>query len=137
MTLSTHLRHRDCNMEGFFQDPLENEEIYDWHQTVCEDQNCDGIHALANGVLKVGHQIGHIVDGRLEQVGELFKDRLFLSSALHSLIEFVGTVFRVYNRVLHICCEIRSDIVGNMRAARNDKSNSQTEHGNSGCDAFQ
>ena len=42
-------------MEGFFQDPLENEEIYDWHQTVCEDQNCDGIHALANGVLKVSH----------------------------------------------------------------------------------
>ena len=87
--------------------------------------------------MKVGHQIGHIVDGRLKQIGELFKYRLFLSSALHSLIEFVGTVFRVYNRVLHICCEICSDIVGNMRAARNHKSNSQTEHGNSGCDAFQ
>lgn len=89
-------------MEGFFQDPLENEEIYDWHQTVCEDQNCDGIHALANGVLKVSHQVGHIVDGRLEQIGEFFKDRLLLSSALHSLVELISAVFRVRDRVLHI-----------------------------------
>lgn len=97
-------------MEGFLQDPLENEEIHQRHQTICEDQYCNGIHALANGVLKVGHQIGHIVDGRLKQIGELFKYRLFLSSALHSLIEFVGTVFRVYNRVLHICMLVRMKV---------------------------
>ena len=137
MELSTHLRHRKGNMEGFLQDPLENEEIHQRHQTICEDQYCNGIHALANGVLKVGHQIGHIVDSRLKQIGEHLKYHLLHSSALHSLIEFVGTVFRVYNRVLHICCEIRSDIVCNMRSSRNYKSNSQTEHGNSGCDAFQ
>ena len=137
MTLSTHLRHRECNVEGFLQYPFEDEEIYDWHQTVCEDQNGNGIHALANGVLKVCHQVGHIIDGRLEQVGELFKYRLFFSSALHSLVEFVSSIFRVCDRVLHICCEICSDIVGNMRAARNHKSNSQAEHSNSGCNAFQ
>ena len=47
MALSTHLRHRKGNMEGFLQDPLENEEIHQRHQTICEDQYCNGIHALA------------------------------------------------------------------------------------------
>lgn len=35
-----------------------------------------------------------------------------------------------------LCCEVCSDVVCNMRAARNDKSNSQAQHSHSGCDAF-
>ena len=54
MMLSAHLRHGEGNVEGFLENPFENEEIYDRHQTICEDQYCDGIHALTNGVLKVG-----------------------------------------------------------------------------------
>ena len=93
-------------------------------KAIRQDQDRDGIHALANGVLEAEHQIRNIIDGRLEQIRELFKNCLFLRAALHSFIELISAVFRVRDRALDICGQIFGNIVCNMRTARNYKGHS-------------
>ena len=55
-------------MENFPQQPLEDKDCKQRHEAVGQDQDGNGVHALANGVLEVEHEIGDIADGGLEEI---------------------------------------------------------------------
>lgn len=115
-------------MKNFSQQPLEDKDCEQRHEAVGQDQNGNGVHASANGVLKVEQKIGDVADGGLEKIRQFFKNGLILRAAVHGLVELVGAVLRLLDGFLDIRGKIGGDDVGDMGAAWNDKGRRQTQN---------
>lgn len=135
--MSPHGRHWNRNLKNFSQNPFEDKERKQRHEAVGQDQDGNRVHTSADGVLEVEHEVGDTVDSSMEEVGQLFKDCLVLAAVLHSLIELAGTVLRLLDGLINICCKIGCHDVGNMRAAGNDEGHSQTKNTKADGQPFQ
>ena len=64
----------------------------------------------------------------LEQIGELFENRFFLTAALHRFVEFICAVFRFVDRVIYIYVQVGCDDICDVGAAWDDKSCRQAKN---------